>query len=192
VTAWLCEFAAAGGLAGFVRLDVRAGGVAWFWTYLVGVPDVEGIVAVRDHEVPPPRRGLEIRAEGLWAELWCETPREHWTIGLEAFGIRLDAPEDALRPGGEIGERVPVGLDIEWEAPDLVHGDVLVGRDRVALDARGRFVEQHELRDDVVEGIVTARVLVPLGAAGVCERDLVHDAAGSARWSQRIVPAARG
>ena len=60
-----------------------------------------------------PRQGLEVRADGLWGELSCETPFEHWTYGLEAFGVRLDDPADSLR--GEIGERMPVGLDIEWE-----------------------------------------------------------------------------
>src|SRR5262249_8695024 len=76
VTALLCEFARDDGFAGFVRLDVRED-VAWYWTYLVGVPRYDGVIVVRDHEVPPPRSGLEVRAEGLWAELWCETPGEH-------------------------------------------------------------------------------------------------------------------
>ena len=41
---------------------------AWFWTYLV-LPNLTGPVVVRDHEVPLPRQGLEVRAEGLWCEL---------------------------------------------------------------------------------------------------------------------------
>jgi hypothetical protein len=190
VTAWCCEFAPDTGCAGFLRLDLRADeNIAWFWTYLVDVPDVDGIVAVRDHEVPLPRQGLEIRAEGLWAELWCETPNEHWTFGLEAFGIRLDDADDALRPGGEIGERVAVGLDLEWEtgeAGGIVHGDVLVGRARVAIDGWGRFVEDHGLRDDVVAGEPVARVLIPLGDDAVCERTLVRTPDGARRWSQVI------
>jgi hypothetical protein len=187
VTAWLCEFAPAAGCAGFLRLDVRTEEqVAWFWTYLVDVPDVDGIVAVRDHEVLPPRQGLEIRAEGLWSEFWCETPGEHWTFGLEAFGIRLDTADDALRAGGEIGERIAVGLDLEWETGDVVHGDVLVGRARIAVDGWGRFVEHHELIDDVVTGEPLARVLVPLGDGAVCDRTLVRTATGGRRWSQLI------
>jgi hypothetical protein len=187
VTAWLCEFAPHSGCAGFLRLDVRAEeGVAWFWTYLVDVQGVDGIVAVRDHEVPPPRQGLEIRAEGLWAEFWCETPGEHWTFGLEAFGIRLDHADDALRPGGEIGERIAVGVDLEWEVGDVVHGDVLVGRARVAIDGWGRFIENHELVDDVVAGESLERVLVPLGDTSVCERTLVGTPTGERRWSQVI------
>ena len=185
--AWLCEFAQNDGFAGFLRLDVRAD-VAWYWTYLVGVPGVAGIVAVRDHDVPPPRQGLEIRAEGLSAELWCETPGEHWTFGLEAFGIRLDAPEEALRPGGEIGERVAVGLDTEWEDGDLFHGDVLVGRERFAIDGWGRFVEGHALAADVVVGETVSTVLIPLDDGLVCERTLVRDVHQALRWSQRVIP----
>ena len=96
-------------------------GVAWWWTHLI-LPDRPGPVVVRDHEVPLPRVGLEVRADGLWGELVCETPFEHWTDGLEAFGVALDEPTESLR--GEIGERVPVGFDLEWEI------------DRAAADVR--------------------------------------------------------
>jgi hypothetical protein len=127
---------------------------AWFWTYLV-LPTLTGPIVVRDHEVPLPRQGLEVRAEGLWCELWCETPLEHWTYGLEAFAVNLEAPDDAL--AGEIGERIPIGLDLEWEidgpihahrargpvagyvALGIVHGEVLLGRERFELDACGAY-----------------------------------------------------
>jgi len=104
----------------------------------VVVPDV-GVVVVRDDDLAPPRRDdvLVVRAEGLWAELLCETPGEHWSIGLEAFGLRFDDEEEAL--ASDRGERVPVGLDVEWETPDRVVGEVLVGRARYDLTARGSF-----------------------------------------------------
>jgi len=152
---WSFDFSRPDGTGGFVRLGLRPGdGVAWYWAYLV-TPE-HGLVVVRDHEVPLPRAGggLEIRATSLWAELVCETPMEHWGLGLEAFGVRLDAPGDAYR--GEIGERLAVGLDLEWEAytpaapadlPDgqggryehagVVHGDLLIGRDRIEIEATG-------------------------------------------------------
>jgi hypothetical protein len=186
VTAYLCEFAQSDGFGGFVRLHI-AEERAWYWTYLVNVPDVDGIVAVRDHDVPLPRAGLEVRTDGLWAELWCETPNEHWTFGLEAFGLRLDEPDEALRPGGEIGERIAVGLDIEWELGDLVHGDVLVGREAYSFDGWGRFVENHSLADDVIEGDAVARVLIPLENGATVERTLVRSGAGALRWSQHVV-----
>ena len=173
--AWEIDFvadapAAAGWVGGFVRLALLPNaGVAWWWTGLV----TPRLVAVRDHEVPLPRAGLEVRADGLWGELVCETPLEHWSIGLEAFGIAYDDPADAW--GDEWGDRIPVGLDLEWEAtggaaqlppaetverlpgrpealppagpapgggvgyahPGRVHGEILVGQDRIPFSGRG-------------------------------------------------------
>jgi hypothetical protein len=189
---WLLDFASDDGISGFVRLELRpAENVAWFWTYLVG-PEIEGVVVVRDHEVPLPRARLELRADGLWTELTCETEGEHWTFGLEAFGIRLDRPEDALE--GEIGERLPVGFDLEWEvAPDdswagegTVHGDVLVARDRWPVETHGRFVHTVGVTDwkalaAPCTGDGVARVLVPVGAGAPLERTLCRDERG-VRW----------
>jgi len=161
--AWEIDFAAtdgpaaAAGVGGFVRLTLLPHqGVAWWWTGLL----TPRLVAVRDHEVPLPRAGLEIRADGLWGELVCETPLEHWSVGLEAFGIAYDDPADAW--GDEWGERLAVGLDLEWEAtgepgtlspagpppggpgaggyaqPGRVHGEILVGPDtRIELRGTG-------------------------------------------------------
>jgi hypothetical protein len=156
--AWGFEWGTADGNGGFVRLSFhRSERCAWFWAYLLR-PGT-GPVVVRDHEVTLPRgRALEIRADSLWSELVCETPGEHWSIGLEAFGVALDDPDDALH--GEIGERVALGFDFEWETsgdsyaselagvaydeqPGVVHGEVLLGRDRIPLDVAGWF--QHSV-----------------------------------------------
>lgn len=148
---WYLDFATEDGFGGFVRLAlVPNRNVAWYWAYVV-VPDAPGPIVVRDHEVPFPRRDwLELRADGLWAECTCETPFEHWTYGLEAFGVRLEQPGDAYR--GEIGERLAVGFDLEWElatpvfARDgetryaqagTVNGELLLGRERIEIDANG-------------------------------------------------------
>ena len=160
---WYFDFAATdGSLGGYVRLGLypnqrgpsgdlsgpRAG-IAWYWAYLVraGRP----LVAVRNHEVALPRTDvLEVRADGLWSAITCETPHDHWSIGLEAFGVALDDPLDAYR--GEWGEKVAFGLDLEWEAAApvfpypgtsryeqtcVVHGDVLVGDERIAFEGFG-------------------------------------------------------
>ena len=114
--------------------------VQW-WTHVLRPG--RGPVVVRDHEVPVPRApGFEVRAEGLWAEMICETPFEHWSYGLESFGLVLDDPADDER-----GERIPVGFDIEWERtgdplevpggyaqPGIVHGEVLLAREVLAVD----------------------------------------------------------
>jgi hypothetical protein len=164
--AWEIDFAAGIGdrsgrqvnlpsVGGFVRLSLLPNqGVAWWWTSLL----TPRLVAVRDHEVPLPRAGLEVRADGLWGELVCETPLEHWSMGLEAFGIAYDDPADAW--GDEWGERLPVGLDLEWETtgepgdlppagpapsaggvgysqPGNVRGEILVGPDRIPFSGTG-------------------------------------------------------
>jgi len=110
----------------------------------ITVPDV-GVVAVRDDDVPVPRvpGALEIRAEGLWAEFLCETPGEHWSFGLEAFGLRFDTAEEAATT--DVGDRIAVGYDLEWETAregetlDRVIGDLLVGRTTFPLTATGTF-----------------------------------------------------
>ena len=153
---WYFDFSRADGTGGYVRLGLYPNQkIAWYWAYLV-TPE-HGLVVVRDHDVglPRSRAGLEIRADGLWGECVCETPMEHWGLGLEAFGVRLDAVGDAYR--GELGERLPVGLDLEWESytpvydypfPDdyqgahyehagLVHGELLIGNDRIPFEGRG-------------------------------------------------------
>ncbi len=146
---YVFDFAAAdGSLGGYVRLGLRpADGVAWYWAAVVG-PD-RPLVLVRDDEVPLPRgRSLEVRTSGLWADHTCETPLEHWTIGLEAFGVALDDPREAF--AGERGDRCPLGFDLEWEAAAVaraseggyeqecvVHGEALVGAERLEVDARG-------------------------------------------------------
>ncbi len=148
---WYFDFVLPSGtLAGFARLTVRpAERRAWWWSAVVG-PE-RPLVAVRDHDVPLPKgRTLEVRTSGLWAEPVCETPLEHWSVGLEAFAVAMDDPTDAY--GSERGDPVPVGFDLEWEAltppiastgdqrygqPCSIHGEVLVGQERVVVTARG-------------------------------------------------------
>lgn len=66
-------------------------------------------------------RGLELRAPGLWADLQCLVPYDHVTLDVEAFALALERPEDAL--GDPRGDRVPFGLELEWDtAPGAVAG----------------------------------------------------------------------
>ena len=81
--AWSLEFADADGVAGSLRLAIPDDDAAATFTARVTLPG-EGVVVVHDDEVPPPRGAqLVVRAEGLWAELLCETPGEHWSFGLD-------------------------------------------------------------------------------------------------------------
>ena len=92
----------------------------WYWAGLVG--DDRPYVLVEELEVAPPRRpaSLEIRAEGLWADHNCETAFEHWSFGLEAFGVAFSDPVEALR--SDRGDRVALGLDLELESAAPVTG----------------------------------------------------------------------
>jgi hypothetical protein len=115
------------------------------WAALVGTG--RPLLTVVEHDGPPLRTaGLDLRAEGLWSDQICETPLEHWTVGLEAFGVELDDPAEAFR--GCRGNRAALGLDVEWEsrAADLVplpggyelpcevHGEVLIGAEQLVVD----------------------------------------------------------
>jgi len=108
-------------------------------------------VVVLDDEVPIPRNGsLEIRTEGLWADHVVEEPFDHVSVGLEAFGLAVEADEPVS--ADMWGDRVAVGLDLGWETdgavqggepdsgyalPCVVVGEVLVGDERIQLDGHG-------------------------------------------------------
>ena len=150
---WQLDFATAdGSLGGSFRLALRPGERrSWVWCYLVG--EGRRLVTVLEHEAPLPRQGaLDLRCEGLWTDVVCETPLEHWSVGLEAFGLALDSPADALE--GLRGDRVGVGLDLGWEAvgppwadrtgtgyavPADVHGEVLLGPEVITFDGWGAW-----------------------------------------------------
>jgi len=149
---WYFDFATRdGSLGGYVRLGLYPNQrVAWYWACVVG--EGRPLVSVVDHDVSPPRApSLEIRADGLWADHNVETPFDHMTLGCEAFALGLGDPAEMY--GSPRGDRVPFGLDLEWETdgaayayppgttryevPCRVHGEVLVGDERIAVDAIG-------------------------------------------------------
>lgn len=147
---WFTEDLSVGG---YVRIGLRPDlGTVWYWACVVG-PD-RPLVTVVEHEVALPRSpsSLEVRHEGLWADLVVEQPLEHVSANLEAFAVALDDPADAY--GDARGERVPFGLELDWftdraayawppvtpryEIPCRVHGRVLVGEEEVEVDGWGQ------------------------------------------------------
>lgn len=150
---WAVDFAAPdGSLGGFVRLALHPrAGVAWYWACLVGRR--RPLVVVRDQDVARPRLGLELRGEGLWSAMHCETPDEHWSVALEAFAVAFDDAREACR--GQRGDLVPFGLDLEWEAAGPVdhregadgydqagdvHGEILLGQEAIDFEGTGHRV----------------------------------------------------
>ncbi|HEX3539582.1 MAG TPA: hypothetical protein VHT75_03985 [Acidimicrobiales bacterium] len=151
---WYFDFAARdSSLAGFVRLALhRPPGTAWYWAALVGRG--RRLVMVKDHDLQAPRgRDLEIRGEGIWSAVTCETPLDHWSVGLEAFAVAYDDPTEAWR--SERGDLVGLGFDLEWEAtapawwtdggyrqPCRVTGQILVGDEEFDFDGPGERAHQ--------------------------------------------------
>jgi hypothetical protein len=134
---WSLDFADDQGITGSVRLVVAPEATRAAYAARIELPEL-GVVVVEDDDIPPPRGSLlVVRAEGLWAEFVCETPSEHWSFGLEAFGVRFDDAEEAA--ASDRGDRVAVGLDLEWETPDRVYGEILVGARRIDFDGTGAF-----------------------------------------------------
>lgn len=103
-----------GSIGGFTRVGyVPNEQRAWFWLYLF-TPD--GLVAIRDHDVPLPEKPdvMHLRGEQLWVWYTAETPLQHWHFYVETYGVRVPAGRDLL--DGEVGERVPVAIELDFEA----------------------------------------------------------------------------
>jgi hypothetical protein len=136
-----------GSHGGWVRLDVRRRLGAARFLAVVSMTGHDPVVVI-DHELPAPTNRFELRAPGVWTELCCETPLDHWTVGLEAFGLVVPASE-VVSPASR-GERVPLGLDLDLDtvaAPEAtpggftirvrVHGEVLSADGSLEVDGVG-------------------------------------------------------
>lgn len=172
---------AVGGAGAGARLGLRCR-----YTAAVVRPG-QPLVVLLDDDVPPPGRpdSVGVRGTGLWSDLDVETPFEHVSLAVEAFALAVDAPVQLGAP--LVGDRVPLGLDLEWESDEpvrarpggyalacRVHGEVLLGRERLAVDGFG-------FRQHVWGAPSTTDVAAPPGAT----------AAGDVSWPDVIV-AARG
>ena len=71
-------------------------------------------LVVVDSSIVPSNDSWEVRGDGIWVDHVCETPFEHWSYGLEAFGLRLDDPAELLGRG--FGYREPLGWELEFES----------------------------------------------------------------------------
>lgn len=99
-------------------------------------------VVVVEFEVSLPSRGWEIRASGLWADHICETPMDHWSYGLEAFGLAIDDPGELL--GNALGDRVPLGWELEFEARALAQSTGAESRYGQIGSVHGLLLEKSE------------------------------------------------
>jgi hypothetical protein len=200
------DFSAAdASVGGYLIVTLRPGeGRSWCWACVAGAD--RPLVAIVEDDAPLPRRSaLELRAPGLWVDVECETPFDHVSVGLEAFGLTFDHPRDAI--GDRRGARTPVGFDLEWETdgdierrrpdayamPCRVTGEVLVGDERFELDGAGRRAhcwggEPWWRSPDVAgDGDATAYVAVPdpIGPPTVLSSRLARTDRGP-RWAHRV------
>jgi hypothetical protein len=151
-----------GSVGGYVRIGFYPNlGTIWYWACVVGRD--RDLVTVIDHEVPLPssQQSLEIRTTGLWADHTCETPLEHFSLGLEAFGVGVDDPAEVY--GRFHGDQVPIGFDLEWETdgeaflyppgldryevPCFVHGEILLGAETIEFSGHGQRDHSWGVRD---------------------------------------------
>jgi hypothetical protein len=153
---WWFEVEVPGGHAHPVGLVVElvapATGPWHYRAVLRGAAGPGDLVVVDDDDVPPPRgRAVEVRTHGLWAEQVVEEPFDHVSVGCEAFALRVDVEVDGPPAGPAVplvGEPVPFGLDLGWEAAGdvrpvdpgpgyelsgVVYGEILVGAARIVV-----------------------------------------------------------
>lgn len=115
----------------------------------------EPLLLVRDDSLSRPRPAtLEVRGSGLWADLHCHTPMRRWQVNFEGIALALDPADVGVH---EVGDRVPVEFEFEWEAvesptatPDgyvqrcMADGDAQIGTGALgALDAPTRGFRSH-------------------------------------------------
>lgn len=118
----------------------------WYLAVLTSPLGPVVLVVDPDITLPSLTPSLEFRAEGIWAQHVCETPFRHWTVGLEAFGVSLDHPDDAA--GDQWGVRTPLGLDVEWESNEL---PTVIGDDGRSFDQPARVTGEVLIADRVVD-----------------------------------------
>jgi hypothetical protein len=151
---WYFDFVVPdGSLGGWVRLGLYPNvGIGWYHALVCGPG--RPTVAVADLAVPlPTGAGLEVRAHGLWADHIGTHPLERWQVANEAHGVAVDDPAELYRDDGGRGDPTPMGLDLDWETdgepyhyghttryevPCLVHGEVLLGSERIEVDGFGQ------------------------------------------------------
>jgi hypothetical protein len=79
----------------------------------IEVRTATGWLVVRDSGLSRSRSGFDLRGDGLWLSI-IDEGHGRWTFGLEAFALAVDDPSE------ELGERMPLGLDAEYDEGELI------------------------------------------------------------------------
>ena len=180
---------------------------AWYWAAVVGAG--RPLVSLVDLDVAAPRRGLEIRADGLWADHICEEPFVAWTVVNEGYAVTLDDPDDAL--GDARGVPTPIAFDLGFEDDGhrrplggtgwqrftqrcAVHGGIAVGTERITFDGLGerrhwwgseRWWERPSATS-LPAGSRAPVALIVEGRRYRLEQVMGRDEAGEVRWGEWV------
>lgn len=84
----------------------------------------------------------EIRADGVWADINCETVNEHWSFSLESFALRVRVDEylryREAKIGLLIGERIPFGYELDATTTNgedwILSGDIYIEKDELNVE----------------------------------------------------------
>ena len=89
---------------------------------VLGLPGGRGPAAGdrgRPRRAAPPAAVARAARRGPVGRPHVEVPFDHMTLGCEAFALGLDDPAETYAPAG--GERVPFGLDLEWDTDGVAY-----------------------------------------------------------------------
>ena len=114
-------------MTGLIRVEFDLGEATTTAAVVVAI-DGRDPIAVVSTDLPIPTGAMEMRGPGIWLELVCETPLDHWTVGLEAFGVTVD-PGDVISVDTR-GDLTPVGLDLDLDTVEpgpSDHDSALIG-----------------------------------------------------------------
>jgi hypothetical protein len=98
------------------------------------------VIVFHDDELPIGKT-YEIRADGVWADMNCEIPNEHWSFSMESFALRVPIDEYLLHIENPesllIGDRVAFGYELDATTHNgedwFLSGDVLIEKAEIPL-----------------------------------------------------------
>lgn len=102
--------------------------------------DEHECIVFNDSELPKGTT-YEIRADGIWSDVNCETQGEHWSFSLESFALRIPVDEYlAFLEDQEtllIGDRIPFGYELDVACSDdgnwFLSGEILIEKNEIDI-----------------------------------------------------------
>jgi len=107
---------------------------------VVYAEDEHDCIVFSDQELPLGKT-YEIRGEGIWADVNCETSKEHWSFSMESFALRTPVDEYLAYREAEdgllIGDRIPFGYELDVTSINgddwFLSGEILVEKNEIEI-----------------------------------------------------------